>query len=1180
MKKNKLYLTYALALLSLSSFAQTLINKAWQDTTGHPSVTYTLQTSETDGSGNVYIAGSTYHLGESDNLLIAKYSSSGTKLWQKEYDLLSYNSDILTDFYIKGNYYYLTGFIWDSVNARAAVLTAKGNTSNGDIVWTKTHNGSYGGYDGGSTVIADDAGNVYIGGMEQESAGNFRMLAIKYDSAGVQQWISYYDSSGYYDGAVGVSITSKSIAFTGFSGSAFSNWDFVTLTLNKNTGIAAGVSRSANASGGLSKPCSILKDYVENIYVAGTAAVSGSNTDIKIIKYDTLLTQLWVKKWGSSDSLAEEATSTCQDKEANLLITGYTTKNNGAKAMLVLKYNTSGSLLWSRSISAPDPTKNCTGEDIVADDSLNIYVTGSVSNGSDNDFVTASYDKNGTLRWYKTYDGGAGSNDNGFDIVVDSSQNVYVSGSSALASTRYVTLCYQQWYVPQVIVSDINNNPLYRAKELLIRFNPSLVNPAFVNNRDWQFANISDVIPDSVVNIMSAKTGVDFSKARIGKVFKQLTLADSLSITRDGDTITSPKFWATMIVYLPSGFSNSLLIVQDSLNLIPSIIFNTGKNLIVRNFSYPDDPYYPTTSGNYANSYNSLCDPVQGINICPLWDDGRFGDYSFRIGIFDGGVRFTHEEFVTAPLQSKAYEGHDFVTGQNNPNTDPTNHGTGVAGVAAGLTNNGLGGAGVAGGDIYGLSGTPGCAIINMKADNTLASRCEALVSGATYTPDSSKVGYEVFVANMSWGLMDTAMTQTDLKIVQDAIKWLYRNSVVCVAASGNDAGYISNYPASINAENLLIKVAGADSLGNGYTGFSTGPYVDVIAPCLETQLIVPSSTADDAYYGLTSGTSTLGTSYSAPLVSGVAGILQSYYYYITYSGGSGVVLYPDDVENLLEIYAKNNQSSNYGHGLIDAGNTYNHMKYPAYKIRHRVTAPQSSATVQKIDSNTSIKFIENYEKASDVVGSPHILLPAGVYTADIYKVGGVTVPFNLPAGETIINYWKNNSKTTLWREPQGIQNIVVPESDFNIISVTNADGEFEGYSYHITSGSSGAMDIWVPVDVSGSKFANGKVYYTLHTYNSSLDAISEITDANLALSVYPNPVSSSLSVLVKGVPSSCNEAAIYDITGKEIWKSTFRFTGEENHFSVNTSYFDQGVYIIIIKSKEVIHQAKFIICH
>lgn len=80
MKKNKLYLTYALALLCLSSFAQTLINKAWQDTTGHPSVTYTLQTSETDGSGNVYIAGSTYHLGESDNLLIAKYSSSGTKL--------------------------------------------------------------------------------------------------------------------------------------------------------------------------------------------------------------------------------------------------------------------------------------------------------------------------------------------------------------------------------------------------------------------------------------------------------------------------------------------------------------------------------------------------------------------------------------------------------------------------------------------------------------------------------------------------------------------------------------------------------------------------------------------------------------------------------------------------------------------------------------------------------------------------------------------------------------------------------------------------------------------------------------------------------------------------------------------------------------------------------------------
>ncbi len=139
-----------------------------------------------------------------------------------------------------------------------------------------------------------------------------------------------------------------------------------------------------------------------------------------------------------------------QDVNANLLITGYTTASNGAKQLLVLKYNTNDSLLWYRAINAPNPAYDCTGNDVAADDSLNVYVTGKVWNGTDWDFITMAFDKNGNTIWAKQYDGG-GTNDVANDIVVDNNADVFVSGISSIdTGATYTTLEYTQTtaYIP------------------------------------------------------------------------------------------------------------------------------------------------------------------------------------------------------------------------------------------------------------------------------------------------------------------------------------------------------------------------------------------------------------------------------------------------------------------------------------------------------------------------------------------------------------------------------------------------------------------------------------------------------------------------------------------------------------------------------------------------------------
>ncbi len=449
--------TLLLALLlttatGIQAQVQTLVNRLWVDTTGHPVQNSYFQTARREGS-YVYIAGSSYHQGQSANVLITKYSTTGTKIWQKEYNTSSDNADLVTDMYVKGNYYYATGTMWDSANARSNIFVLKGSIATGDTTWLRIYTGSYVGYHAGASILPDNNGNVYVGGAEQASSSNFRMLAIKYDSTGTQQWASTYDSAGYYDAIVtmGIDAAKNYLTITGFSGSGFASWDFVTTAFNLTTGVRHHVvNRSSNGNGAFSQPVGIGKDYSDNTYIAGTSAINAYNTDIKIVKYDTLFNEVWVRRWGKSDSLKDEATAFAQDVNTNLLLTGYTTGTGGAKSMLVLKYSTGGTLLWSRTVSAPDTTQNCTGKDIVADDSSNVYVTGSVSNGYDNDIITVCYDKDGNLKWQQTYASTDSIYDEGADVLVDSLQQVYVSGRSIHATPAYVTIAYKQAtaYIP------------------------------------------------------------------------------------------------------------------------------------------------------------------------------------------------------------------------------------------------------------------------------------------------------------------------------------------------------------------------------------------------------------------------------------------------------------------------------------------------------------------------------------------------------------------------------------------------------------------------------------------------------------------------------------------------------------------------------------------------------------
>lgn len=222
-------------------------------------------------------------------------------------------------------------------------------------------------------------------------------------------------------------------------------------------------------------------------------------------------------------------------------------------------------------------------------------------------------------------------------------------------------------------------------------------------------------------------------------------------------------------------------------------------------------------------------------------------------------------------------------------------HGTRVAGIAAAITNNGVGVAGVA----------PGAYILPVRVLGKCQGYMSDIVTGMYWaagltTTDTASLPANVYPAqilNLSLGGTG-ACTQTE----QDAVNTILQGSHMIVAAAGNDGGPML---APANCAGVL-SVAGIRHTGTkvGYSNVSTtaaaisiaapaGNCVNLVnyhpftAPCLysiETTSNDGSTTPGAPFYtyaqmvpgytGNILNEGTVGTSFAAPIVSGVAAMM------------------------------------------------------------------------------------------------------------------------------------------------------------------------------------------------------------------------------------------------------------------------------------------------------------------
>jgi len=371
-----------------------------------------------DDSGYVYVAGSASDPITWYDLIVIKYDSSGDQKWIATYTSPGYLYDAAGAIAVDNQgRVYVTGM---SGGINGGDLVTLRYSRLGDLEWVSTYSGANGD-DQGNAIALDSHGNVYVTGASDSLSTYSDYITIKYDTTGVILWTARYDGPALVNGDVAADLTvddSGNVYVTGVSPGVSTSGDYVTIKYS-GAGETEWIARYNGPANGYDIGIDLAMDGRGDIIVTGYGA---GNDAIATVKYNSSGDQLW-----EAVSPGSSAFELAVDYAGNIIVVGYSLE--GINVYTTWKYDPDGIEQWRATYRGPGSSHNyCTA--VVTDAIGNIYVTGrnSVPNGS-SDYATIKYDPSGVEQWVATYDGpGGGGSDLAWDVALDRSANVYVTG--------------------------------------------------------------------------------------------------------------------------------------------------------------------------------------------------------------------------------------------------------------------------------------------------------------------------------------------------------------------------------------------------------------------------------------------------------------------------------------------------------------------------------------------------------------------------------------------------------------------------------------------------------------------------------------------------------------------------------------------------------------------------------
>ena len=338
-------------------------------------------------------------------------------------------------------------------------------------------------------------------------------------------------------------------------------------------------------------------------------------------------------------------------------------------------------------------------------------------------------------------------------------------------------------------------------------------------------------------------------------------------------------------------------------------LVSTGILLYAEPHFVPKISYFPNDPlANATNQYH-----LQNIRAFEAWDINK-GDSSVVIGITDTGIDFTHSDLFDNVKRNfndtidgvdndgdgyiDNFSGWDLGSNDNDPTWQVHGHGVHVSGLAAAVADNGTGGAGV------GFK----CKFLPIKISDANGALIAAY-EGIKYAAD-----HGCHIINCSWGGGGAS------QFGQDMITYatINKNSLVICAAGNNNADG-DFFPAAYN----YVLCVGNTTQNDTKQGSSNYGYmVDVCAPGDQ----VSSTWPGNLYI------SSSGTSMSAPVVAGAAGIVKHHFpFYSALQIAERLKVTADNINQINPNYA-----NKLGSGRINLFRALNDPETPSVVLLER----------------------------------------------------------------------------------------------------------------------------------------------------------------------------------------------------------------------------------------------------
>ena len=1173
---NKLYQSVLLTIAALFSVSlciaqQTFVNREWVTTS--PAVADPIyHTSTVVLSGYLYTTGNKINGSSNTDIYTLKINAhTGDTVWSKTLDgtatgAMDYGVDIRTS---SDGYVYVLGATQTN-GAGYDYCLIKYSQSNGAQSWARKWNGPGNGDDVPSALLVDGTSAIYMTGGTEASNGFSDYGTVKVDNNNNLKWVKTYDYNSLHDGATTVSKVSGKIVVSGGSASTVGDWDIATLSYDPTTGATIGTTRTNVTGATMVEAKAMTTDLLNNIYITGYAVVSGEK-NIQTVKLDSNLSLVYIVEYTSGTN-NDCGNDVAVDANGNAYVVGYNELNSGGKNFITIKYNSSGTQQWVREAGNVEALQTAEANAVTLSDDNAINLIGTVVQSGTSSMRFVRYDEDGTLKVDMSFS--SDSIDYAAYNIADASSDIYITGLSHTSGIyRYTVAKLSIFDKDQPMI--IQDSVPYRVDdELLIRFDPDDLLMTRTDDTKITWGIVGDFLEPHAVDSLAAATGFDFEKLRCYKVFPNHPSSFTYSISRFGDTVVAPPFYATFGVILPPNSNDS--IVADTLNETPANVWFAGYNGYVIGTATANDSYY--TAGHFAGLEPTVAIDSADINVGRAWDYAS-GESSVVVGVYDSGINNAHADFSQGTLAtSSVTDGYDYKNSLDlNATLDPDNHGHGscVAGLIGAWRNNNFGVAGIAGGD----DGTGGISLHDMKFYDAVDTGClepaaplnvifEAIVDGAT---GSGQVSTKQDIQNHSWQINFPPNF-----LLRETFIFAYHLGVIPVCASGNNGGpsscsvqvFPGNYP-----DHMILQIGANDETGER-ADFSNCPTnnLDMIAPGVHGLYIAVGHLGDnfaegEYWFGGFCGSYFDGTSMAAPHAAGTAALMLSYCETNSLADEFSLedceYLMQENVTDLVVSPNSPGPDQETGHGRLNAGNTFDHLWYPKYIIEHH-------AIPYSIDNATLVGYHEETCLEQSIYG-----LPAGaVIIVNRYEYSA-TGSHTQPTGYNLLDGWARGSASEnvigIASSSTALVSCSLAGNDYflpaewnpTMSSFTTTSATMTGYTYEILDFSGNHLGWW-PVDTNDIV----RFEYTLYWENPLLNGLTE--ENTSSFSIYPNPTNSSCTIQMNGDITGLTDIILLDVTGQMVMTiGTSDNLSAGNSVIFDVSGLSPGIYFVAVRTEE-----------